>query len=1117
MTTGRLQTWLKAGAGLLARYGAAALFLFGAVFLFIRMLTPQLAEAPRVLDAEQAQALAELRASGIVAEDPPVRWQDVDHGAGAEAPWWPRVEPELLRPLVEAGDLPPVAERTGPEPLVLEGDDPDPAYGGTWYRAALSLSDVNTILNRISAPNLVRWSLQGYPIVPHLARAFEVSEDRTTYTFHLRRGVRWSDGMPMTGRDLLYWWEMEATHPDMRDNPPDLMRIGGEYGRMELLDDFTVRFVFPQPNGLFLERLASFGGQQLLQTPAHYLRPFHPHGGDPERIAAEMSRRRLPSPRALYRAVKEHHNPEHPRLWPWVYRSPQTTPPYTVVRNPYYFAVDTHGRQLPYIDRIFFNQQSGDLIGISAGAGELSLQERHIRFAQYTLLMAQREANDYRVLHWLNGDCSTYVIQPNLNRKVEPNRPETAWKRQLLGDLRFRRALSLAINREDILRAEFAGLSRPAQVGPPAESPFHHPAVFAAWTAHDPAETARLLDKLGLHQRDSDGFRTFPDGSRMYFTINATPMIGTGPAQLVAEDWRAAGIRVQVRERSRELFRLEIDGLIHDFSVWSSNGEYLPLLEPRLLVPLNAYSDFARAWGVWFGTGGYHAAAGDPVPRGGQRPPEGHPVWQSFALYDQLTRATSREEQIALVHGMLEVSLDQLWTINLGTAPPVLAIARNDFHNVPDKAVYSYDFLSPANMSPELFFISGRSDPDITLAQMRRDLLGGERFDGAGLVAETVTPLPPETGAGRLTGRLLRGAFVLVAVLALLLAAVRHPFIGRRLVLMVPTLFVVSIVNFIIIQAPPGDYLTTLINQLQESGDSADLQRIDDLKEIFSLEESRVTRYLRWSGLYWFGSFRAEDRGLLQGHMGRSMETLETVNEVVGDRILLTILISAGTILFTWAVAIPLGIYSAVRQYSVGDYAAGLIGFIGMCIPNFLLALILMYFSSRYLGITAIGLFSPEYAARPDWTFGKFVDLLKHIWIPILVVGTGGTAHMLRIMRGNLLDELKKPYVTTARAKGVRPLRLLLKYPVRLALNPFVSGLGNLFPQLVSGSAIVALILSLPTVGPLMLSALLSQDMYLAGSMLMVLSLLGVAGTLFSDLLLVLLDPRIRLEQGGSR
>jgi ABC-type dipeptide/oligopeptide/nickel transport system permease component len=446
----------------------------------------------------------------------------------------------------------------------------------------------------------------------------------------------------------------------------------------------------------------------------------------------------------------------------------------------------------------------------------------------------------------------------------------------------------------------------------------------------------------------------------------------------------------------------------------------------------------------------------------------------------------------------------------------VLTVVRDDFHNVPDKAVYSYDFLSPGNLSPELFHVRDNPDPEITRSRLRDDLIAGGRLPPS-LTDPAAAAVPPEGRASAVLRQLLRAGFLLAGILALALVALRQPFVGRRMVLIAPTLFVVSIVNFIIIQAPPGDYLTTLINQLQESGDEADLQRIEDLQEIFHLEESMVHRYLRWSGVYWFSTFKAEDRGLLQGHMGRSMETLDTVNDVVGDRIMLTILISLGTILFTWVVAIPLGIYSAVKQYSAGDYIAGLVGFIGMCIPNFLLALILMYFSSRYLGITAIGLFSPEYAARPDWTWGKFADLLTHIWIPVVVVGTGGTAHMLRIMRGNLLDELKKPYVTTARAKGVRPVRLLLKYPVRLALNPFISGIGNLFPQLVSGSAIVALILSLPTVGPLMLSALLSQDMYLAGSMLMVLSIMGVLGTLVSDLLLVLLDPRIRLEQGGTR
>lgn len=331
---------------------------------------------------------------------------------------------------------------------------------------------------------------------------------------------------------------------------------------------------------------------------------------------------------------------------------------------------------------------------------------------------------------------------------------------------------------------------------------------------------------------------------------------------------------------------------------------------------------------------------------------------------------------------------------------------------------------------------------------------------------------------------------------------------------MVPTLFIISVISFMIIQLPPGDFLTIHLAQLEEEGGGNAEQKIAEMKELFHYEAGGFEKYIRWLGLPWFLSFDENDKGLLQGFMGRSMQSGAAVNAMLGDRVLLTFLISLGTIIFTWLVAFPIGIYSAVRQYSLGDYIATFIGFIGMCVPNFLLALILMYASSQYLGINVSGLFSPEYAAQPNWSWGKFVDLLNHIWIPIIVVGTSGTAGMIRVMRANLLDELKKPYVTTARAKGVRPFKLLMKYPVRLALNPFVSGIGGIFPMLLSGAAIVAIILSLPTVGPLMLDSLMAQDMYMAASMLMVFSLLGVMGTLVSDLCLMALDPRVRMEGG---
>jgi ABC-type dipeptide/oligopeptide/nickel transport system permease component len=326
----------------------------------------------------------------------------------------------------------------------------------------------------------------------------------------------------------------------------------------------------------------------------------------------------------------------------------------------------------------------------------------------------------------------------------------------------------------------------------------------------------------------------------------------------------------------------------------------------------------------------------------------------------------------------------------------------------------------------------------------------------------------------------------------------------------VPTLLVISVVVFAVIELPPGDYLTSRVLVLSTTGDTNALQQLEELKHTFHFDDPVWKRYLRWMGVYWFKSFDSEDLGLLQGFMGRSMETSRPVNDLVGDRILLTVVISLATILFTWAVAIPIGVYSAVRRYSWLDHLFTFIGFLGMSIPPFLLALVLMVMS----GVT--GLFSTEFVADPSWSWAKVKDLLAHVWVPVVVMGLSGTASLARVMRANLLDELSKPYVTSARARGVRPLQLLFKYPVRVALNPFVSGIGHLFPQLVSGGAIVGIVLSLPLIGPLQIEALFSEDTYLAGSMLMVLSLLSVFGTLVADLLLVWLDPRIRFEKGSG-
>lgn len=321
---------------------------------------------------------------------------------------------------------------------------------------------------------------------------------------------------------------------------------------------------------------------------------------------------------------------------------------------------------------------------------------------------------------------------------------------------------------------------------------------------------------------------------------------------------------------------------------------------------------------------------------------------------------------------------------------------------------------------------------------------------------------------------------------------------ATRLMNMAIVLFIVAVLTFIIIQLPPGDYLTTMMARMAEGG-NIDQARIDALRLRFGLDDPWHTQF--WS---WFTN-------MLRGDFGWSFEWGQPVSQLVWDRLGMTLALSVSSLALIWLIAIPVGVYSAVRQYSAGDYAAQVLGYIGLATPNFMLALVLMWFSFDVLGFSVGGLFSPGYRDAP-WSWGKFQDFLTRIWIPIVVIATAGTAGLIRIMRANMLDELRKPYVETARAKGLSWSQLLPRYPLRLALNPFVSTIGWILPTLISGEAIVSVVLNLPTAGPLLLRALMSQDMYLAGSIIMLLSVLVVIGTVLSDVLLAWLDPRIRYD-----
>lgn len=327
-------------------------------------------------------------------------------------------------------------------------------------------------------------------------------------------------------------------------------------------------------------------------------------------------------------------------------------------------------------------------------------------------------------------------------------------------------------------------------------------------------------------------------------------------------------------------------------------------------------------------------------------------------------------------------------------------------------------------------------------------------------------------------------------------------YILQRLGLALVTIWAISVVSFVIIQLPPGDFVDTYITNLAASGSAVRAEEAQALREQYGLDKPIWVQYWKWISRVFTGDF------------GMSMEWGRPVIEVIGDRLWLTIVISFAAILITWGIALPIGIYSAVRQYSVADYIFTFVGFVGLAVPNFLLALIIMYFGFKFFDLNIGGLFSAEYQIAP-WSAGKVWDMMKHLPLPAMILALAGTAQLIRIMRANLLDELRRPYVTTARARGLPEWRVILKYPVRAALNPFASTIGYLLPFVVSGSIVVSLVLSLPTVGPLLLRSLVAQDMFLAGTIVLLLGILTVIGTFLSDLILMWIDPRIRSGMHG--
>ncbi len=509
-----------------------------------------IAQGDAAIDPALTAKYKALRERVLDRTQAPDFWQDVDYSEGKQASWWPKGESPILHELVEEGKLPPVEVRVGPEPVVYRGFDGVGQYGGDWWRMVNDVDGVRlALMYELRNNTLVRFSPYGEPIRPHLARNVVPSNNYKVWTVYLRHGVKWSDGVPFTAEDIIWWWKHVKLNPDA-GLVDETMKVNGKTGDIEKIDDYTLRYLFPDPNPGWLSMQASAAGALYMAGPKHYLQRFHPTEGDQERIERLCQEQKV-TPRQLFNEKNHPLNPERPRLGPWIFRTYRSNGPWTAVRNPYYYAVDEQGNQLPYMDRLVFQQISLQLQPKAMTDGICSFA--NAMQADYGSVMSQQEAGSYDVFHWVAEGRGSLMVTPNRQLPVKAGDTVAEQKRDLLRNKEFRRALSLAVNRQAIIDAEFKGVGRPAALMPTEGVPWFDEEALEANAEYDPARANQLLDDVGLTQRDSDDMRTLPDGSRLSLIMIARPG-ETAPLQFLVEYWRDIGLRVILKEKPHRLF-----------------------------------------------------------------------------------------------------------------------------------------------------------------------------------------------------------------------------------------------------------------------------------------------------------------------------------------------------------------------------------------------------------------------------------------------------------------------------------------------------------------------------------------------------------------------------------
>lgn len=592
----------------------------------------------------------------------------------------------MLQDLVAKGELPPVDERLPVEEdiLIVEPIEEIGQYGGTWRRAFLGVADFHAY-GRLNYEPMVRWPRDPRdPIRPGIAKKWEWSDDGKTLTLYLRKGMKWSDGEPFTVDDILFWWEDIALNTDLSPSPPSEWVVQGEPMTVEKVDDYMVKLHFKAPNGLAIRMLAFHGNQWPLAferfgffAPKHYLQQFHP------KYNAEITDYKLFNEKA------DDFNTERPALTPWPVKEWEPGANKLIAeRNPYYWKTDPEGNQLPYIDRIRLDLvENSEVVNLKAANGELDFQFRRISIASYSVFMENREKGNYRVLRWPTATGAAPLIMPNQTI-------EEPVLRELFREKKFRQALSLAINRERINEVSYLGLGVPRQATVLPQSPYYVPEAERMYADYNPDEANRLLDEIGLTERDDEGFRLRPDGKTLEVTVETTATSGPflDALELVKENWDAVGVKTAIKSMTRELYWPRVMGNQVEIATWGMDRGLEPMVDPIWLFPYRDHSWYAVLWGIWYATGGQK----------GEEPPE--EVRRAQKLFDEFKATVDPDRQIEIGKELVRISAENTWLIGTVGMMPSIVIAKNNFRNIPEEAVTDWIFMSPGNLDPPQFF-----------------------------------------------------------------------------------------------------------------------------------------------------------------------------------------------------------------------------------------------------------------------------------------------------------------------------------------------------------------------------------------------------------------------------